>query len=63
MVEPRPENNFEMFLDGAARRWYSYRENADKIPRLWTVPRQADLVTDEDSDSVEETFSQAIYTY
>lgn len=33
------KDNFEMFLDGAARKWYSYCESLDKIPRVWTVPR------------------------
>ena len=39
-------DNFEMYLEGAARKWYACEEADNRIPREWSIPRG-----EEDSDS------------
>ena len=48
------KDNFEMFLDGAARKWYACREDADKIPERWSNPADPASEDEDDSENEEE---------
>ena len=52
------KDNFVIFLDGSALKWFLCRETDDKIPPRWSVPAAADVAQDSDSEEEEEDLTK-----